>query len=70
MDLQHWFYVLGIVFMIVNLLIIVGIFMAILVIKAKIDHMHQIIEEKINKVKDITDRGATILRTAKHFMGR
>lgn len=70
MELQEWFYVLGIIFMVVMLTIVVGIFAAVLVIKSKVDHMHQVVSEKIDKVKNVTDKGAMIFRTIRHFMGR
>jgi len=68
MDLQSAFYILGIIFMAVMLLLMVGILVAVLVIKAKINHLHQTVTEKIDKVKNVTDKGSTLIRTALRFV--
>ena len=70
MDLQQWFYILGIIFMVISLLLIISILSAVLVIKKKIDHMHKMVNDKLDKVRDIKDKGTVIFRTVKHFMGR
>ena len=70
MELQTTFYIIGIIFMVVMLLLIIGIFAAVLVIKAKINHVHQTITDKVNAVKGVTDKGASLFRVASHFVKR
>jgi arginine exporter protein ArgO len=63
MDLQNAFYIIGIVFMGIIFLLMLGIFIAVLVIKSKINKVHRMIDQKIGAVKDVTDRASTIFRT-------
>jgi hypothetical protein len=62
MDLQTAFYIIGIIFMGVMLLLVVGILVVVLVIKTKINHVHRVINEKIGAVRDVTDKATTIFR--------
>ena len=59
MDLQSSFYIIGIIFMIIMFILIVGILTAVLVIKNKINHMQIVISQKVDKMRNITDKGAT-----------
>jgi hypothetical protein len=70
MSLQDWFYTLGIIYMALSLLFVIAMLTAVLVIKAKIDHLHRAVNEKIDKVRGIADKGSIFLRTVKHFVGR
>jgi septation ring formation regulator EzrA len=47
MDLQNTFYVLGIIIMSITLILLIVIVVAVLVIRAKINAIHHMIEEKI-----------------------
>ena len=68
MELQTTFYIVGLVFMGIMLILIFAILAAVLVIKAKINHVHQLIDEKVNAVKDVFDKAATAVRTVQHFV--
>ncbi len=68
MDLQNTFYIIGIIFMIVMFVLIIGILTAVMVIKSKINHMHLVFSQKVDKMRNITDKGATLLRFARHFV--
>ena len=68
MDLQTSFYIIGIIFMIIMFILIVGILTTVLVIKNKINHMQNVILQKVDKMRNITDKGATFLRFARHFV--
>ncbi len=68
MTLQEWFYVLGIIFMVVSLLMVIAILSALLVIKTKINHLHQVVTDKVDKVRGMAEKGATIVRTMRHFV--
>jgi hypothetical protein len=69
-DLQTAFYIVGIIFMGVMLLLVFGILAAVLVIKTKINHMHQMVNEKVNAVKDATAKLTAIFGTVRHFVKR
>jgi hypothetical protein len=67
-DLETAFYILGIVYMSVMLVLIIGLLITALVIKNKVDRMHRMIEEKVNAVRDVTDKAAVVMRTLRHFV--
>jgi hypothetical protein len=69
-DLQTTFYIVGIVYMAIMLLLLVAILAAVLVIKTKINHVHQMIDEKVDAVKNVTTKLATVFGTARHFVKR
>lgn len=53
MDLQDTFYILGIIYMGLMLLIMIGLVMAIFIIKAKINAIQRNIEDKLHTVTNI-----------------
>lgn len=70
MTLQDTYYIIGIVFMsLMMLLMIIGV-VAVLVIKAKINAIHRKIEEKINMVSNIAHAGAELAGAAKNIVSR
>lgn len=68
--LQTAFYIVGLVFMGINLILIIALLSAVLVIKSKINKVHDAINERVDRVKDITTKASLILRTLKHFARR
>ena len=70
MDLQDTFYTLGIIYMSLMLLIMIGIAIGIFVIKKKIDAIHQRIEEKLAVVSKVAHLGSDIVGAAKKVAGR
>lgn len=67
MELQNTFYIIGIIYMCVMLLIVLALVVAVFAIKAKINHIHQQIEEKITSVTSI---GEKVANTAKKVLGK
>jgi len=68
MTLQDTYYIIGIVFMsLMMLLMIIGV-VAVLVIKARINAIQRKIEEKINMVTTIAHAGAEIAGAAKNIV--
>jgi cell division protein FtsL len=67
MSLQDAFYVIGIVFMSLMLIIIVALVTAVFVIKAKITHIHRQIEEKLMAVTSLSEK---VARTAKKVLNK
>ena len=53
MTLENTFYVLGIIFMILNIAILVGIVVGVFFIKKKIEEIQRNIEDKIATVKEV-----------------
>lgn len=70
MDLQTAFYSIGIVFMSLMLLIMIGIAITVFVIKAKINAIHRRIEEKLAVVTNLTHLGSDILAAGKKVITR
>jgi len=70
MDLQDTFYILGIIYMSVMLLIVIGLLTAVLVIKKKVDSIHQHIEDKLSIFTNIAHTGSTIVDAAKKAVRR
>lgn len=69
-DLQTTFYIVGIIYMGVMLLLFVALLAAVLVIKAKINAVHRMIDEKVTKVKNMSDKAMKIFNTARFFVKR
>ncbi len=70
MDLQTAFYVIGIVFMSLMLLIAIGITLAIFKIKAKITQIHKRIDEKLAVVSNLSHLGGDIMAATKKVLKR
>ncbi len=70
MDLQTAFYIIGIIFMSLMLLIMVGIAITVLVIKAKINAIHRRIEEKLAVVTNLTHLGTDLMSATKKVLKR
>jgi hypothetical protein len=68
--LQTVFYVVGIVYMVVGLIVLLGILSAVLVIKAKINKVHDAVDQKINQVKNVSAQASLILSTIRRFVKR
>ena len=68
--LETAFYIVGIVFMGVMLILVFALLTAVLVIKAKINHLHKMVNEKVDNVKDVAAKLTTILGTVRHFVKR
>jgi len=62
MTLENTFYVLGIIFMVLNIAILVGIVVGVFFIKKKIEEIQQNVEEKIATVKEVTSQPAELAR--------
>jgi hypothetical protein len=69
-DLQTAFYIMGIIFMSVMFLLLIGIFAAVLVIRAKVNAIHTRIEEKIEQVAGLAEKGGAVLGTLKKVVDK
>jgi hypothetical protein len=68
--LEMAFYIVGIVFMGVMLILVFALLTAVLVIKAKVNHMHKMVSEKVDNVKDVAAKLTAIFGTVRHFVKR
>lgn len=60
MELQTTFYILGIIFMAVMLILLIALVIAVFVIRGKIVAIEKQIQDKIDQVANIADRGTEI----------
>lgn len=70
MNLQDTFYIVGIVYMSIGLILLLALVIAVFVIKAKINAIHHRIEEKFQAVIDVMQAGEVLFNTAKDMVGR
>ena len=70
MDLQTAFYILGIIFMGLMIILLVALLAAVLVIKAKINRAHDLIETRVNHAKSVAGKVSIGVRTLRHFVAK
>lgn len=70
MDLQDTFYIIGIVYMSLGTLLMIALVIAVFVIKAKINEIHNRIEEKLRFVNQVADFGEKIVHKAEEMAER
>jgi hypothetical protein len=70
MDLQDTFYILGIVYMSLMLLIMLALVIAVFIIKRKVNEIHRKIDEKLAIVNNIAHLGSDIVGAAKKVVGK
>jgi hypothetical protein len=58
--LQEAFYIIGIIFMGIMLLLVIALVTAVFVIRSKINRIHDRIEAKINTVTNIAEKGGEL----------
>lgn len=68
--LQEAFYIVGLVYMGVSLLIIIGILVAIGVIRKKVISIENTIKEKLSMVTSLGEKAGEVIGTVKKFAGR
>jgi hypothetical protein len=62
--LQEAFYIIGIIFMSIMLLLIIGLLVAVFIIKGKINKIHDNIESKIDSITSIAEKGGELAALA------
>lgn len=63
--LQTAFDIVGLVFMGTMLLLMLVVIVAVLVIRRKVTHIQQQIEDKLHSARDIADKSEKVVRTLK-----
>lgn len=62
MELQNTFYVIGIIYMGLGTILMIALIIAVFAIKAKINAIHDRIEEKLRALSQVVDFGDSIIR--------
>lgn len=70
MELQTAFYIIGIIFMSLMLILTIGIVAALLVVRSKINAIHRQIEDKLSIITNIANTGAEVVDRAKRMVTR
>jgi hypothetical protein len=65
MDLQSAFYVVGIIFMGLMLVLFVVLVIAVLVIRAKVNAIHRHVEERLGSVLSLVEGGSKLVARAR-----
>jgi hypothetical protein len=68
--LQEAFYIVGLVYMGISLLLILGVVIALGVIRKKIVSLENMVKEKIEVVTAMSERAGDVLNTVKRFTHR
>jgi len=63
-DLEQAFYIMSIIYMSIMLILVACLVVAVFVIRSKVNHIHQQIEEKINSVTTIAEKGGELAAAA------
>ena len=66
MELESTFYVIGIICMSLITLILIGLIAVAIVIKVKIDHIHNAIESRLQPVKEFARAAEHVVESAKN----
>jgi len=72
--LEAAFYIIGIIFMGLMLILLIALVTAVFVIRAKINNIHKIVEDKLNNLTHIVERGGEIagavINTGKNILNK
>jgi hypothetical protein len=66
--LQQTYYILGIIFMSVMLILVALLLVSVVIIRNKINRIHDNIEEKVNSISNIAEKGGEIAAIATGIM--
>jgi hypothetical protein len=68
--LEQTFYILGIVFMSIMLILIALMLISVIVIRSKVNRIHDNLEEKINSITNFAEKGGEIAAIATGVMAK
>jgi hypothetical protein len=68
--LQETFYIMGIIFMSITFLLTLALVAAVFVIRSKVNKIHATIENKINKVTNLAEKGGELSALAGSVVAR
>lgn len=67
MELETAFYIIAIAYMCLMFVLFIALLVAVLVIKAKINRLHSMVDERIDQAKSIAGKATLGLKTLKYF---
>jgi hypothetical protein len=68
MELETTFYIMAIVYMSLMFILFIALLIAVFVIKAKIDRLHAMVEERVDQAKSIATKATVGWKTLKYFI--
>jgi ABC-type multidrug transport system fused ATPase/permease subunit len=68
--LQTTFYIVSLIYMGLMFALFIALLVAVLVIKKKVNAVHQMVDEKLAQVRAVTDKANIALKTVQHFVKR
>lgn len=70
MELETTFYVISIIYMTLMIGLIIALLTAVLVIKAKINKVHDMVDDRVNQAKSLAGKVSVGLNILKQFVKR
>lgn len=67
MTLQDTFYIIGIIYMIISLILIFAVVAALLVVRAKVVSLEHMVKEKIDAITSLPSHVSEVIETVKNF---
>lgn len=72
--LETAFYIIGIIFMGLMLVLLIALVAAVFVIRAKVNNIHKMVDEKLNSLSSVVERGGelagNIFNTGKKILNK
>ncbi|MDB5166409.1 MAG: hypothetical protein JWM37_481 [Candidatus Saccharibacteria bacterium] len=72
--LETAFYIIGITFMAIMLVLVIVLVVAVFVIRSKVNKIHAVVDEKINNLSHVMERGGeiagTVFNTGKKILNK
>ena len=70
MDLETTFYIVGIIYMGLMIIILIALLAAVLVIRAKVNAIHRHVEERLGAALQLFEDGSKIVHKVKDAVGK
>ena len=68
MELETAFHIIAIVFMSLMIILIIALLTAVLVIKKKINNVHDMVDERVSQVKSVVNKFSVGMHALKYFV--
>ena len=68
MGLQTAFYIIGIIFMSLMILMVIALLAAVITIKTKVNKFHDAVDERVNKAKSLVSKVSTGYQALRYFV--
>lgn len=67
MTLQDTFYIIGIIYMVISLILIFAVVAALLVVRAKVVSLERMVKEKIDAITSLPSHVSEVIETVKNI---